>query len=35
MLILGVDPGSRVTGWGLVRVQGARSQHVASGVFSL
>lgn len=30
-LILGIDPGSRVTGYGLVRVEGNRSAYVASG----
>ena len=35
MLILGLDPGSRVTGWGLVRQEGPRSVHVASGVLRL
>ncbi len=35
MLILGLDPGSRVTGWGVVRQEGPRSVHVASGVLRL
>ncbi|MDZ7687047.1 MAG: crossover junction endodeoxyribonuclease RuvC [Gammaproteobacteria bacterium] len=30
-LILGIDPGSRVTGYGLVQSVGARHQYVASG----
>jgi crossover junction endodeoxyribonuclease RuvC len=30
--ILGVDPGSRVTGFGLVRVVGGHIQHVSHGV---
>lgn len=30
-IILGIDPGSRVTGYGLLRVTGNRHQHVASG----
>ncbi len=30
-LILGIDPGSRVTGYGLVAMQKHRSRHVASG----
>ncbi|MEX0943732.1 MAG: crossover junction endodeoxyribonuclease RuvC [Pseudomonadales bacterium] len=30
-LILGIDPGSRVTGFGLIRSAGARHQYVASG----
>ncbi|MCC5794047.1 MAG: crossover junction endodeoxyribonuclease RuvC [Chromatiales bacterium] len=29
--ILGIDPGSRVTGWGVVDSDGRRSCHVASG----
>ncbi len=29
--ILGIDPGSRVTGYGLVDTDGYRSRHVASG----
>jgi crossover junction endodeoxyribonuclease RuvC len=35
MLILGIDPGSRKTGWGLVRRQGNRHQHVVSGTIRL
>jgi len=35
MLILGLDPGSRVTGWGLVRQDGARAVRIASGVLRL
>lgn len=31
-LILGVDPGSRVTGFGLVRVQRGHIEHVSHGV---
>lgn len=30
--VLGIDPGSRVTGWGVVDGDGRRSVHVASGV---
>ena len=30
-LILGIDPGSRVTGYGLIRTRGARHQYVSSG----
>ncbi len=30
-IILGIDPGSRVTGYGLIRVVGNRHEHVASG----
>ena len=32
MVILGVDPGSSATGYGIVKKNGARSVHVASGV---
>lgn len=32
MLIMGVDPGSRATGYGLVKKNGVHSSHVASGV---
>lgn len=31
-LILGIDPGSRITGYGLVRRQGARLSYVTCGV---
>ncbi len=30
-IILGIDPGSRITGYGLIRVVGNRHEHVASG----
>ena len=33
--ILGIDPGSRVTGYGLIEVQGSRSRCVAQGVIKL
>lgn len=33
--ILGIDPGSRITGYGVVEVQGARSRSVAYGVIKL
>lgn len=33
MLVLGVDPGTRNLGWGLVRRTGTRLEHVAHGVF--
>jgi len=32
MRILGLDPGLRVTGWGVVEAQGNRLSHVADGV---
>ena len=34
-LILGIDPGSRVTGYGLVAMENNRSQHVASGCVTM
>jgi crossover junction endodeoxyribonuclease RuvC len=32
MLIMGVDPGSSITGYGIVDKQGVHARHVASGV---
>ncbi|MBI1416054.1 MAG: crossover junction endodeoxyribonuclease RuvC [Limimaricola sp.] len=32
MRVLGIDPGLRNTGWGVIRVEGARLSHVANGV---
>ena len=32
MRVLGIDPGSHVTGWGVVEAVGSRMLHVASGV---
>lgn len=32
MLILGIDPGSRKTGWGLIKKQGRKIHYVGSGV---
>lgn len=34
-LILGIDPGSRKTGFGIIQVQGSRHRYVASGVIRL
>ena len=31
MRILGLDPGLRVTGWGVVQVEGSELLHVANG----
>jgi crossover junction endodeoxyribonuclease RuvC len=31
VLVIGVDPGSRYTGWGIVRKQGSKLERVASG----
>ncbi len=33
--VLGVDPGSRRFGWGIIEVHGSDVRHVASGVFRL
>ncbi len=33
--VLGVDPGSRLTGWGIVDSDGRKSAHVASGVLKV
>lgn len=35
MIVLGIDPGSRRTGWGLIDHQGQASRHLASGTFRL
>lgn len=32
MIVLGIDPGSRFMGWGVLRVAGTRIDHVAHGV---
>jgi len=34
-MILGIDPGSRITGWGLVEHNGGRSTYLASGALRL
>lgn len=31
MLILGIDPGSRITGYGVININGSRQEYVASG----
>ena len=31
MLILGIDPGSRITGYGIINSIGAKNEYVASG----
>ena len=33
-LLLGLDPGLRFTGWGLIQTQGSRLRHVADGVIA-
>ncbi|MEX0900541.1 MAG: crossover junction endodeoxyribonuclease RuvC [Gammaproteobacteria bacterium] len=35
MRVLGIDPGSRATGWGIIDGDGRHSVHVASGVLKL
>lgn len=30
-ILMGIDPGSRITGYGLVKVEGTRYQHIESG----
>ena len=35
MRVLGIDPGSRVTGWGVVEERGPGLRHVASGTIAL
>jgi crossover junction endodeoxyribonuclease RuvC len=35
MIILGIDPGSRMTGWGLVDYSNSRSTYLASGTIRL
>lgn len=32
MRVLGIDPGLRCTGWGVIAVEGARLRHVADGI---
>lgn len=33
--IVGIDPGSRITGYGIIQVQGNRYTHVASGTINM
>ena len=33
--VLGIDPGSRLTGWGVVEERGVGLRHVASGTIAL
>ncbi|RMG31422.1 MAG: crossover junction endodeoxyribonuclease RuvC [Gammaproteobacteria bacterium] len=35
MRILGIDPGSRATGYGIIEIQGSRHWHVTSGVLQV
>jgi crossover junction endodeoxyribonuclease RuvC len=32
MIVLGIDPGTRHLGWGVIRIEGTRLSHVAHGV---
>lgn len=34
-IIIGIDPGSRITGYGVIRVEGSRNIHLASGCLRL
>ena len=35
MRVLGIDPGSRMTGWGIVEERGTGFHHLASGTLTL
>jgi crossover junction endodeoxyribonuclease RuvC len=35
MRVLGIDPGSRRTGWGVVQLEGTRLRHVGAGTITL
>ena len=35
MIIIGLDPGLRVTGWGVIRVEGNRISHLSDGTISV
>jgi crossover junction endodeoxyribonuclease RuvC len=35
MRVMGIDPGSRRTGWGVVQLEGTRLRHVAAGTISV
>jgi crossover junction endodeoxyribonuclease RuvC len=35
MRVLGIDPGSRRTGWGIVQLEGTRLRHVDAGTITL
>ena len=35
MIIMGIDPGSRKTGWGVIEHQGGRSRYIAHGTVAL
>jgi len=35
MRVLGIDPGSRRTGWGVVELEGTRLRHIAAGTITV
>ncbi len=35
MRVLGIDPGSRRTGWGVVQLEGTRLRHIAAGTIKV
>ncbi|MGB5191750.1 MAG: crossover junction endodeoxyribonuclease RuvC, partial [Polyangiales bacterium] len=35
MRVLGIDPGSRRTGWGVVELEGTRLRHIAAGTIAV
>ena len=35
MRVLGIDPGSRRTGWGVVRLEGTRLHHIGAGTITV
>jgi len=35
MRVLGIDPGSRRTGWGVVQLEGTRLRHIAAGTIAV
>ncbi len=35
MRVLGIDPGSRRTGWGVVQLEGTRLRHIGSGTIAV
>ena len=35
MRVLGIDPGSRCTGWGVVQLEGTRLRHMGAGTIAL
>ena len=35
MLILGVDPGSLITGYGVIESEGSRLRRIASGIITM